>query len=124
MKVRRSLLFLATSFAVALGGCGNQEPNTALTIRVENGLGGRTYELRCDPPGGSAPQPERLCAALADHPQDLLFSATNAVCIGGFTTPHIRISGQYKGQPVSILDACGHPKAGLWYKLLPPPPSI
>src|SRR6266540_2077426 len=116
---------LATFFGLALGGCGDQAGTTALTIRVENGVGGHTYELRCDPPGGSAPQPDRLCAVLADHSQEMLFSAPNVVCIGGFTTPHISVKGRYRDKPVNEPDVCGHPEAArFWFELLPPPPPL
>jgi hypothetical protein len=113
----------AASVVVAVGGCGDEASETTLRIRVANGVGGHTYQLHCDPPGGSAPQPDRLCATLAAHSDEMLFSGKNQVCIGGFTTAHIYVSGQYRGKRVSDRDLCGHPEARPWGEILPPPPS-
>jgi hypothetical protein len=109
---------------MAVSGCGDEASEATLTIRVANGVGGHTYELHCDPPGGSAPQPDRLCATLAAHSEDWLFSSINQVCIGGFTTPHIYVSGHYRGRPVKARDLCGHLGAAPWFNILPPPPSL
>jgi hypothetical protein len=124
MKHRALLASIVAACAgVALSGCGDGASETVLTIRVQNAYGGHTYELRCDPPGGSAPQPDRLCATLAAHSEKMLFSGLNQVCIGGPTTAHVYVSGHYGERAVKDRDLCGHPEAAAWFGVLPDPPS-
>jgi hypothetical protein len=116
---------LVAFLGAALSGCGGRDrtSETVLTVRIGNASGGQSFELRCDPPGGSAPQPEQLCATLADHSEKLLFSGLNQVCIGGPTTPHIYVSGHYRGRTVRDRDLCGHAEAASWLGILPNPPA-
>lgn len=55
------------ALAATVVGCGSNGPETRLRIAVDDGLGARAYELRCDPAGGTAPHPERICDALRRH---------------------------------------------------------
>ncbi len=124
---RRALIvlpILAVLLGLGLSSCFNHD--TSLSIRVENGVGGHTYELRCDPPRGNAPQPARLCESLAEHSETLLFTHKNQICAGGFLTPHIYVKGRYEGKRVNTeSDGCaGIPEAErLWFEVLPLPPS-
>lgn len=70
---------------------------TALTIRVQATSGSRTFELRCDPPGGTAPYPGRLCASLAAQTQDIPLRTIPP----NFGPRHIRVSGVFEGRRVS-----------------------
>ena len=119
--MKRALFLLVISSAM-LTGCGGRDSSTLLTVRVSNGVGEDSYELRCDPPGGTAPQPEQLCAALAENSKSLLFPPQRVECIGGFYTSHIYIAGEYQGKRVEATDLCGRPSARRLYEILPPAP--
>jgi hypothetical protein len=128
IKTKRRTL-IAFSILVVFSGVGFNScwrHETALTIRVENGIGGHTYELRCDPPGGTAPQPARLCQMLAEHSEAMLFVHKNQICAGGVLSPHIYVKGRYEGKRVNNEpDACAGNAEGerLWFQVLPSPPS-
>lgn len=77
--------------------------DTDLTVVIDDGRGSRqTWTLRCDPPGGTHPDPAAACAALdragaaalPPVPADLACTQI----YGGPETA--RITGTWKGSPV------------------------
>jgi hypothetical protein len=96
--------------AVASGCGGSADPSaTELTIRIENAWGEKTYHLMCDPPGGDIHDATGLCDRIAANPDAILFTpADNSTCVGGTSTPHIRVTGTYRGRAVATeeTDLC------------------
>jgi len=103
---------LAAVVAAALiAGCGENADatesaeassrGTELVLTAVNPDVGRArYELRCDPPGGDVPDPERACAALAADPK-LVTDPEPFTCIGGtFSWWALTLSGRFRGEDV------------------------
>jgi hypothetical protein len=119
---RRAVLILGVPSALV--GCGGG-PDTNLTIEVANGFGQQQYRLKCDPEGGDVPRPKELCALLADNADVMLFRAPHrSTCIGGLSTVHLRVHGDFDTRKVDAteIDACqGNGEAErLWLSQLPP----
>jgi hypothetical protein len=76
---------------------------TELQIAVTDGKDATTtWQLTCDPPGGTHPDPATACAALAEHPDALKPVARDATCTmqyGGDDTATVH--GTYQGKAVS-----------------------
>jgi hypothetical protein len=111
----------------ALVGCGG-EPKTDLSIQVANGFGDQQFRLTCNPEGGDVPRPKELCALLANNADVMLFKPRDrSTCIGGVSTVHLRVVGEFDGRKVDAteIDACqGNGEAErLWRSQLPPPPT-
>lgn len=103
------LLWLIGTF-VALMGCGydvgsdesEASAATELTITVwPSGRGGaqREWTLRCDPPGGTLPEPARACSALS---AELLKPVPpETICTQIYGGPQVaRVRGRLEGRPV------------------------
>lgn len=100
MKRVPALAVLAFAMAAA-AGCGGHSSNTSLRITVFNGPRTHAFTLRCDPPGGSAPQPASICAELRRSPEMLARGrALRNSCPGGDVTREVRVKGRYRGRPV------------------------
>ena len=84
-------------------------PPTSLTISVDLGDGSAAQEwtLTCDPPGGSHPQPEAACAALADIDPTVFDPVPpNQVCTQIFGGPETAtVSGTWNGDAVDAAFA-------------------
>ena len=83
-------------------GCGNAALSTRLEIRVHaQGGSATTYELRCDPAGGTVPQPGRICGVLNAHPNLLAggFGFDHS-CPGGIS---IEVVGRRRGRRISVV---------------------
>jgi hypothetical protein len=74
-----------------------------LTIRYDDGTGAvQEWTLTFDPPGGSHPDPEAACRALAEHGRTALPPVPeNQPCTMVYGGPQTaRITGSWQGQPV------------------------
>jgi hypothetical protein len=93
--------------ALLVSGCGSSHPGARLLIAT----GGRVYRLQCDPAGGTAPRPERICAELRRSPNLLVGGpAIDHSCPpAAYTT--FRIAGTYRGHRV---DAIFPPSSCAW----------
>jgi hypothetical protein len=110
----------AAALVLALAGCGETEgadtgsggggdttaaPATSLTISVlPNGTEATPMEwtLECDPAGGSHPQPDAACAALAAHPEALEPVPKATACTMIFGGPQrATITGTLDGEDVN-----------------------
>ena len=125
--MRHSLLLVAVVLGVvACGGRGGQR--TDLHIAIQLPTKRLTFELHCDPAGGTVPSPEMACAMLAGEPVMLNPPAMTATCAGSFgIPPEITVTGAYRGKPVNVdVRGCDHPpatrghSADLWQSLLLP----
>lgn len=103
-----------------------------LTVTVRNAGGGAdgTYELYCDPDGGSHPDPRGACATLQRDTrwgQDLFAPAPDGgfctMQYGGPATAHV--TGTWAGRPVDATydrrDGCGISR---WDRLVPLLPDM
>ena len=102
----------AVAVVVLLAGCGGEdvggeapaEPRTEVRITVwPSGKAGPSREttLRCDPPGGTHPDPEAACAALAANEEALAPVPPDAICTqiyGG--RQEARVTGVVRGRRV------------------------
>jgi hypothetical protein len=85
------------------------------------------YRLRCDPAGGTLPNPARACAAIKADPA-LLYSVPgldHSCPAGG---PSVSLRGIWRGRPVrssfSICTGGQEDEAGRWAALLPSGPAL
>jgi hypothetical protein len=91
---------------------------------VESGttLGSFGYTLRCGPPGGTVPDPARLCAAIASDPA-LLYSFAGPDHSCPFGEGKITLKGTWGGKPLassfSVCTGGQEEQAGRWAALLP-----
>lgn len=102
--MRHPLAVGLLALAAAAAGCGGKSPSTDLRIRV-HALGGHawTYELRCNPAGGTVPKPADACRSLAAH-RNLLASGELGFehsCPAG--TPWLEVVGKRRGRRVSVF---------------------
>jgi hypothetical protein len=93
---------------------------------VASGIGSDTFELRCDPAGGTVPDPARICAAILADPALLYsFPGPNHSCPAG--SPVISIAGTRNHKPLhSTFSACTggqEQQAAEWAALLQARPS-
>lgn len=100
---------------------------TDLSIVVKGGSGGtRNWQLTCDPPGGSHPDPEAGCAALLAHGELALPPVSKDVaCTAIYGGPEkATIRGTYQGRWVlsafSRVNGCQISRWDLLQGLLPP----
>ena len=85
-------------------------------------LGSFGYQLRCDPAGGTVPNPSRICAAIVRHPALLYsFPGPGHSCPSG--GPTVSIAGSWNGKPLhstfSVCTGGQEQQAGAWAGLLP-----
>lgn len=97
--------------------------DTDLTIRVDDGSGGvQEWTLTCDPPGGTHPDPEAACAALAGASREALRPPPpDLVCTQQYGGPQTAtVTGVVDGAQVqaqlSRTDGC---EISRWDALLP-----
>jgi len=108
--VRRVVAVLAAASVAALGGaCGkNAEPQSgaavSLTISVvsQEGAAPKTFDITCDPDGGSHPQPKQACAALMEAGPDVFEKpAADQPCTQIYGGPQTAtVKGSYEGTEV------------------------
>jgi hypothetical protein len=105
--------------AVLLPTSCSDSKETRLRIEVGNGVGKRTFELRCDPPAGSAPRPARLCSTIEANEAAMLEPVVaQAIRIGGLGTTSASVTGSFRGRKVDFAASeCQEPGsrgARLW----------
>ena len=113
----RGLVTLAVALLLSTACSGSKE--TKLRIEVGNGVGKRTFELRCDPPAGSVPRPARLCSTIQVNRDAMLEPVeARAICIGGLGTTSARVTGSFRDRKVDFAASeCQEPGsrgARLW----------
>jgi hypothetical protein len=121
----RTLLAVACSVALAaLSGCGGETaggtgstaaPRTSLTIEIyPQGPGGSlaTYELQCDPTGGSLPDPPAACDEIGKLDADAFAPVPeDTMCSQQFGGPQLakvtgRLGGETIGAQFARTDGC------------------
>lgn len=115
-------------------GCGGDEPPNDVRVTIAVGtvdpvrleLGEKRFELRCDPPGGTVPDPEAVCSALRDDPRLFKPPPLDSRCAGGVgIPPGISIRGTANGKPVDLHFRCDGPEERtrvqeFWYSTVLP----
>jgi hypothetical protein len=97
-------------------------PGAVRVVESRAPLGSVGFELRCDPAGGTVPDPGRICAAIRANPA-LLYSspAPDHSCPAG--APVISIIGTWNHKPVRsrFSESTGgqEQQAAAWDALLP-----
>jgi Subtilisin inhibitor-like len=123
--MRLGSAFVAASLVLA-AGCGGSS-GTELTIEVGNALGSEQYELTCDPPGGTVPDPAGLCNLLDANADTMLTEVEPRVtCVGGMHTIGIHVEGTFRGDGIDdeVSSCAGNAEAErLWLTGLPAPQS-
>ncbi len=101
-------LVLALVCAWAMAACGTPaepgESTSELTIVVDDGSGTKTtWQLSCDPAGGTHPDPEAACRALAEHGETALPAVPkDQMCTQQYGGPETAtITGTWQGEPVN-----------------------
>jgi hypothetical protein len=93
---------LLTFLLLAFGGCEG-EPGGRLDLRVDFQVTGRegvtSFEVECGPPGGTAPDPARVCAELAEDTERYL-PVPGLICPLPTGMVYLLIEGTYAGEPV------------------------
>ena len=109
------------SSAVPSSAAGSQ-----LTIVVDDGTGAATtWTLTCDPVGGTHPDPEAACSALAEHRSALRPVPKNKMCAQVYGGPErATISGTWGDEQVlaslSRVNSC---ETARWDALVPVVPA-
>jgi hypothetical protein len=124
--VRLALLGVMLALLAACGGDDGGDGGEAGPVDVElvvvTGPGAPArFEVRCSPAGGTTPDPEATCAAIADNPEMLAPPALTSSCPGNLgNPPEVRVGGTAGGQPVEVaVRECDEPEpraeaARLW----------
>ena len=91
-----------------MAACGTPadpvQSTSELTIVVDDGSGTKTtWQLSCDPAGGTHTDPEAACRALAEHGETALPPVpTNQMCTQQYGGPETAtITGTWQGEPVN-----------------------
>lgn len=101
-SVKKAAATVAALVLAALcAGCGTRLSSTRLQIRLHDDSGARTYELRCNPDGGTVPNPAGACSSLATQPGLLAGGiGFDHSCPGG---DWIEVVGQRRERRVSVV---------------------
>jgi hypothetical protein len=101
---------LATALVVAVAaGCGG--PRVDVTVEASANGKARTFTLTCDPDGGTAPEPGRLCREIAQHSEMLRPPPTTDTCIGPPELGQVIVAGTVNGDAAAFAArSCDSPK--------------
>lgn len=73
-----------------------------LSITPQGGKGTDKVTLKCDPAGGSHPDPEAACASLADVDGEFVdLPSTGEACTLEYAPVSVRATGTWEGDPVN-----------------------
>jgi hypothetical protein len=104
-----------------LPGNGNG-PGSVRVVESGSWLGSVGFELRCDPTGGTVPDPARICAAIRSDPA-LLYSFPGPDHTCPFGPPAISLTGSWDHKRLrssfSVCTGGQEQEAGDWAGLLP-----
>jgi hypothetical protein len=115
---RLALLGVVLALLAACGGDDGADGGEAGPVDVElvvvTGVDSLSrFEVRCNPTGGTTPDPEVTCEAIADHPEMLAPPPLESSCPGSLgNPPEVRVGGTANGQPVEVaVRECDEPEA-------------
>ena len=116
------MLMAALAIAFAAGCGGGHSRSSSLTIRlVHGGFGPRSYTLSCRPPGGTAPGPVKICAAIKQQPS-LLIAHRGVGHSCPYGPPLVVISGSWASRRIgvafSVCTSGQENQAAKWIQLL------
>jgi hypothetical protein len=116
---RRVRTLVAAVALLLLAGCGGEDGETRLRLDTERwdekayDVVDVHFDLRCDPPGGTLPNPEEACKALEDHPEMTDPPEETGTCAGSDgIPPRVSVTGVFRGRKVDVgIRSCDHPEA-------------
>ncbi|HXV33036.1 MAG TPA: hypothetical protein VD769_03415 [Gaiellaceae bacterium] len=117
---RLALLGVLLALLAACGGNGDDADGAGaagpvdVDLVVVTGIDTASrFVVRCDPTGGTTPDPEATCAAIAAHPEMLAPPPLESTCPGSLgSPPEVRLAGTVNGQPVEpAVRDCDEPEA-------------
>lgn len=117
---RLALLGVVLALLAACGGGdgGDGDGDAAGPVDVEvvvvTGVNSSSrFDVRCNPTGGTTPDPEATCEAIAEHPEMLAPPALTSSCAGNLgNPPEVRVGGTADGRPVEVaVRECDEPEA-------------
>jgi hypothetical protein len=92
---------LAAAVLVACGGAG--DAGVGVQVDVQLGREAQSFTLRCDPPGGTVPNPAGACAELSANPAMLAPPPAYATCAGGEgIPPEVHVEGTVDGRRIEF----------------------
>jgi hypothetical protein len=96
----------AVALAAFLAGCGGDDP-LAIQVTLEDGNETyATYDISCDPPGGSAPDPAAVCDAITGD-RDLYFPEEGPECPIPVDALVVLVTGTEGGEELDLyLSPC------------------
>jgi hypothetical protein len=120
------LLALALG-AVLAAGCGGEEdeataePETSLEIAVTGGGEHERWTLTCEPAGGTHPDPEAACDALAEQQEALAPTPMDVACTEIYGGPQVaEVSGRIDGETYrGVFKRTNGCEIGRWERLQP-----
>jgi len=119
---------------IALAGCGTaasgpgagnpptQAAKVSLAITVTNGPGSKPvhWTLRCDPPGGTHPDPARTCRVLLAVKDPFAPRPIHVMCpMIMESSRQAVVTGTWFGRPINRVVIDGGCDIGLWSKIGP-----
>ena len=114
-------LALLGALVALLAACGGDDAGDAaeagpvdVELVVITGVdSSERFEVRCSPTGGTTPDPEATCGAIAENPEMLAPPPLESSCPGNLgNPPEVRIGGTANGQPVdAAVRECDEPEA-------------
>jgi hypothetical protein len=113
---RAALVLALTALLAACGGEEAAEPSERMELELVVQTGPEPparFEVRCAPTGGTTPDPEATCAALAEHPEMLAPPALASTCPGSLgDPPQVRVVGTAGASKVDVsVRECDEPAA-------------
>jgi hypothetical protein len=115
---RLALVGVVIALLAACGGGDDDDGGEAGPVDVELVVvtgpeAPARFEVRCSPAGGTTPDPEATCDAVAEHPEMLAPPPLESSCPGSLgNPPEVRIGGTAGGQPVEVaVRECDEPEA-------------
>jgi hypothetical protein len=107
-RVARLALLGALAALLAACGGGGEAGEAVVPVEVElvvvTGVTSESrFEVRCGPTGGTTPDPEATCAAIAANPEMLAPPELTATCAGSLgIPPEARVGGTAGGRLVDL----------------------
>jgi hypothetical protein len=102
-----------------LASCGGEDGETRLSLETERwdeaayDVVDVHFSLRCDPPGGTLPNPEAACESLEKHQEMTEPPEETGTCAGSDgIPPSVSVTGLFHGRKVNVgVRSCDHPEA-------------
>jgi hypothetical protein len=120
------LLAASTAVPATAAGHGVAEPDHLVITVTDSGSVDGTYELTCQPAGGTHPDPAAACETLAQAEQPFVAADGKALCTFVYGGPATAVvEGTWAGEPVrATFDRSNGCEIARWDALVPALPAI